>query len=239
MTTMPRALALETSGRIGSVALAEDGELVAEEQFPHGLQHAARIITVIDSLCRGAGWKPGDIEELYVSIGPGSFTGLRIGITAAKTLAMATGVKLVGVPSVRVLAENAPREARNVIIVLDAKRGQIFTARFERAGDESHEDDWMEVEPAHLDTLAGMLTRSPRPVFLLGEGLPFHIGSPSQTEPGVIPTASTAWQARASVVAHLGWQLARAGQFADPLTLSPLYVRPPEAQEKFEAASGA
>jgi tRNA threonylcarbamoyladenosine biosynthesis protein TsaB len=236
MTTMPRALALETSGRIGSVALAEDGRVLAEEQFPHGLQHAARIITVIDSLCRTAGWKPADLDELFVSIGPGSFTGLRIGITAAKTLAMATGVKLVAVPSVRVLAENAPPEAGNVIIVLDAKRGQIFTARFERAGPG---DDWIEVEPAHLDTLAAMLARSPRRVYLLGEGLPFHVGSPSQTEPGVILTPSTLWQAKASVVAHLGWQLARNGHFADPLTLAPFYVRPPDAQEKFDAAGGA
>src|SRR5688500_5180312 len=133
---MARGVAIETSGRVGSVAVVRDGTTVAEEQFPHGLQHAAQIVPIIDRLTRAQGWSPRDVEELYVSIGPGSFTGLRISVTLAKTMALATGVKLVAVPTVRVLAENAPPEARHLVIVLDAKRDQIFTARFERgAGD--------------------------------------------------------------------------------------------------------
>src|SRR4051812_29443518 len=119
---MPRALAVDTSGRIGSVAVVDNGHVLAEERFAHGLQHAAMILPIIDSLTRAQGWAPRDVEELYVSAGPGSFTGLRIGITLAKTMALATGVKLVAVPSVRVLAENAPPGATDLIIVLDAKR---------------------------------------------------------------------------------------------------------------------
>ena len=79
-----RALAIETSGRIGSVALAEDGNTLAEDTFPHGLQHAARIIPAIDALCKQLHWPAADLKEIYVSAGPGSFTGLRIGITLAK-----------------------------------------------------------------------------------------------------------------------------------------------------------
>ncbi|HXE54444.1 MAG TPA: tRNA (adenosine(37)-N6)-threonylcarbamoyltransferase complex dimerization subunit type 1 TsaB, partial [Tepidisphaeraceae bacterium] len=105
---MPRGLAIETSGRISSVAIVEDGRVLGEDQFPHGLQHAAEIIPRIDRLCRSHDWAPADLRELYVSAGPGSFTGLRIGITLAKTLALATGAKIVAVPSVRVLARNAP-----------------------------------------------------------------------------------------------------------------------------------
>src|SRR3954467_10077441 len=130
---MPRGLAVETSGRAGSLAIAEDGHVLAEEQFSHGLKHAAGIIPIIDRLCASRGWKPADIEEIYVSAGPGSFTGLRVGITVAKTLAFATGAKLVAVPSGRVIAHNAPPEASNVMIVLDAKRDQIFTARYSRS----------------------------------------------------------------------------------------------------------
>jgi tRNA threonylcarbamoyladenosine biosynthesis protein TsaB len=221
MTSVIHALALETSGRIGSVALVEDGGVVAEEQFPHGLQHAARIIVAIDSLCRARGRQPKDLAELYVSIGPGSFTGLRIGVTVAKTLALATGLKIVAVPTVVVLAENAPKEARHLIVVLDAKRGQIFTARFEQT-----DSGWTQREPAHLDTLAAMLERSPRPVHLLGEGLPYHAGGDG------VATPPESWRARAGAVAKLGWDLARRGMFADPLRLLPLYVRPPEAEEK-------
>lgn len=233
---MSRALAIETSGRIGSVAAVLDGRVVAEEQFEHGLAHAAHIIPMIDRLCAGQHWKPGDIQHLYVSAGPGSFTGLRIGITLAKTLALSTGVKLVAVPSVRVLAENAPQDATHLVIVLDAKRDQLFTARFERS---ASDDEWIEREPAHLDSLASVLDRSPRPVHLLGEGIPFHRKFIPTDDSTIIVTPEDCWRARAAAVAKIGMQLAAEGHFADPFTLTPIYIRRPEAEEKFEQRAAA
>ena len=231
---MPRALATETSGRLGSLALVEDGRVVAEDEFPHGLQHAAEIVVRIDRLCRERGWGPGDLRELYVSAGPGSFTGLRIGITLAKTFAFATGAKLVAVPTVRVLAANAPPEATNLVIVLDAKRDQIFTARFEREGGESG-GAWVEREAAHLDDLPSMLARSPRPVHLLGEGIPHHQKFIPPDDASVIVTPPELWRARAAAVADEGMRMAAAGQFTDPDHLSPIYIRRPEAEEKYVA----
>jgi len=227
-----RGLAIETSGRVGSIALVEDGRVVLEDCFPHGLQHAAGIIPMIDRLRGSFGWAVSDFAEVYVSAGPGSFTGLRIGITLAKTLSLARGVKIVSVPSAEVLARNAPADARHLIIVLDAKRGQIFTARFTRHA------DWTIDEPAHLDDLTSMLARAPRPVHLLGEGIPFHEQFIPRHDPAVIVTAPETWRARAGVVATLGWARARRGEFADPLKLAPLYVRKPEAEEKWEANHG-
>lgn len=223
---MPRAISIETSGRIGSIAVVDDGNVLTEEQFPHGLQHAAQIIPIIGRLTDSVAWKPKDVDELYISAGPGSFTGLRIAVTLGKTLAMATGVKLVAVPTVQALALNAPSEARHLIIVLDAKRDQIFTARFAGGA---------EVEPAHLDTLAGMLSRAPRPVHLLGEGIPYHQKFISTNDSNVIICPPESWRARAAAVAQIGSELARAGQFANPLTLTPIYIRKPEAEEKFES----
>jgi tRNA threonylcarbamoyladenosine biosynthesis protein TsaB len=231
---MPRALAIETSGKTGSVALVDGTGAIEEAEFPHGLQHAAGLIPLIDELCNQRGWKPNDLEEVYVSAGPGSFTGLRIGITLAKTLAFATGVKLVAVPTMRVLVENAPSDARHAVVVLDAKRDQIFTARFERV-----DQRWVEREGPHLDNLKAMLERSPRPVYLLGEGIPFHQQHvpPGSTE--IIATPAESWRARASVLAQIGADLARAGNFADPFRLEPIYIRMPEAQEKLEAKESA
>jgi tRNA threonylcarbamoyladenosine biosynthesis protein TsaB len=231
---MPRAIAVETSGRIGSVALAQDGRVLDEETFPHGLQHAAHLLPIIDRLCRARQWRPTDVEHLYVSAGPGSFTGLRIGITLCKTIAFATGAKVVAVPSVRVLAENAPPDSRDLIIVLDAKREQIFTARFHR---DDPGDDWTEAEPAHLDSLAAMLARAPRPVYLLGEGIPYHRAFIPQSDDGIVVTSEDAWRARAASVAKLGWPLAQRGEFADPYRLTPVYIRRPEAEEKADAAA--
>jgi tRNA threonylcarbamoyladenosine biosynthesis protein TsaB len=227
---MSRGVAIETSGRIGSVAIVRDGAILAEDQFPHGLQHAAQIVPILDRLTRAHGWRPREVEELYVSAGPGSFTGLRIGVTLAKTMALATGVRLVAVPSVRVLVENAPPEARHVVIVLDAKRDQIFTARFER---DTLSAAWIEREPAHLDSLVTMLERAPRPVHLIGEGIPYHEKFLTTNDPTVIATRADAWRARAAAVAKIGMEMAARGEFADPFTLTPFYIRRPEAEEKF------
>jgi len=224
-----RALALETSGRIGSVAAVADGMVVAEERFAHGLQHAAQIVPILDRLTKAQGWSPRDVQELYVSAGPGSFTGLRIAVTLAKTMSLATGVKLVAVPTVRVLVENAPPDATHAIIVLDAKRDQIFTARFERVGPK-----WVEREPAKLDSLTAMLDRSPRPVHLLGEGIPYYEKFIPQNDPTVVVTSPDLARARAGVVATIGHAMARRGEFTDAQRLAPIYIRRPEAEEKWE-----
>jgi tRNA threonylcarbamoyladenosine biosynthesis protein TsaB len=224
-----RALAIETSSRLGSVALAEDGNTLAQDTFPQGLQHAARIIPAIDALCRELHWTSTDLREIYVSAGPGSFTGLRIGITLAKTLSLATRAALVAVPSVRVLVENAPPDAKNVIIVLDAKRDQIFTASFTRAP-----DGWTELEPAHLGTLPAILAKSPRPVHLIGEGIPYHRKFIPQNDPQIFLTEESQWRPQAKIVATLGWQMARANKFTDAMHLRPIYIRKPEAEEKLD-----
>jgi tRNA threonylcarbamoyladenosine biosynthesis protein TsaB len=222
-----RALAIETSASIGSVALAENGQVLREQTFPHGLQHAARIIPAIDSLCQELNWTSRQFPEIYVSAGPGSFTGLRIGITLAKTLAFATGAKIAAVPTVRVIAENAPADARNLIVLLDAKRDQIFTASFTRSA-----EGWKTVEPAHLATLPEILTRAPRPVHLIGEGIPYHRKFIPPTDSEVKIVDESLWRPQAAVVASLGWQMARQNQWTDPMSLLPIYIRRPEAEEK-------
>lgn len=227
------ALALETSGRLGSVAILRDGALVEERTYPHGLQHAAAIVPMLDALCRDHSIAPKQLKEIYISIGPGSFTGLRVGVTLAKTLAFSTGAKIVSVPSVDVLVENLPAESTNAIIVLDAKRGQIFTARYER----NSEGDWINVEPAHLDTLTAMLARSPRPVHLIGEGVPYHRAS-IPDEAGVVIADESRWLPSAAVVGRIGHASACSGDFTDPFRLVPTYVRLAEAEEKRLIAEG-
>jgi tRNA threonylcarbamoyladenosine biosynthesis protein TsaB len=225
-----RALAIETSGSAGSLAIVEPGQILAQETFPHGLKHAAQMLPRLDALLRLRGWKPDHIEEIYVSVGPGSFTGLRIGITLAKTIALAVGAKLVAVPSPRVLAENAPPEALHLLIVLDARRGSVFTARYQRI-----DHAWTELEPAHLDRLTEALARAPRPVHLLGEGLSVHT---PPIDPGIVVTERALWMPAAATVARLGAAMARAGDFTAPDALVPLYLRQSEAEEKWEKQAG-
>ena len=231
---MPRALAVETSGRTGSLALVNDGAVLREEQFSHGLRHAAAIVPIIDRLCRQQGWSPGDVEEIYVSAGPGSFTGLRVGVTVAKTLAFATGAAVVAVPTADVLARNAPAGWENAVIVLDAKRDQVFTATFVNDGTGRPGAR----EPARLDALTAALARAERPVHLIGEGIPFHQKFIPADDPAIIVTPPDLWRARAAAVAEVGYRLARGGHWTEPDRLTPFYVRKPEAEEKYDLAQG-
>ena len=96
---------------------------------------------------------------------------------------------------------------------------------------------WAVAEPAHLDSLPEMLGRSPRPVHLIGEGIPYHAKFLGKEDASVIVTPEDTWRARAEAVAEIGWAMARAGQFTDAQSLTPLYIRKPEAEEKFEAAA--
>jgi tRNA threonylcarbamoyladenosine biosynthesis protein TsaB len=223
-------LAIETSGRDGSVAAVRGGRVVDERTFPHGLAHAAGLIQLIDDVVRAQGKTPRDVGRFYVSVGPGSFTGLRIGVTAVKTIAMVTGARIVPVPTPLVLAMNAPAEACHVIIVLDAKRGQIFTARYERAG-----VGWIEQEPPRLASLAVALGTSPRPVHLIGEGIPYHEPFLPVDRDGIIITPRPLWRARAAAVAELGLERGNSGLFVEPDQLVPVYIRRPEAEEKWDA----
>jgi tRNA threonylcarbamoyladenosine biosynthesis protein TsaB len=225
---MPLALAIETSGRVGSLALIEDRQIIGEDSFPHGLRHAADMIPRIDSLLRQRKFQPRQIETLFVSVGPGSFTGLRIGITLAKTFALATGAKLVAVPSLAVLAENAPAEARHLLVVLDARRGKIFSARFEKV-----QNLWIERDPGDLGEIGEALRRAPRPLFLLGDGISFHRAAIPPTEPDLFITPESLWTPHVAAVAQIGLKLADAGRFTPPDQLLPIYMRPPEAAEKW------
>jgi tRNA threonylcarbamoyladenosine biosynthesis protein TsaB len=227
-----RALAIETSGRSGALALIEDDRIVAEETFPQGLKHAAEMLPRLDAMLRGRAWLPRELGQLYVSVGPGSFTGLRIGITLAKTLAMVSGAKVAAVPSMRVLAENAPVDAIHLLVLLDARRGSVFAARYEKVA-----GGWAEREPAHLDQLSLALSRAPTPIYMLGEGLRIH---QLPVDPTIIATAPQLWEPQVSHVARLGMAMARAGEFVGEDLLAPLYLRASEAEEKWaERKSGA
>lgn len=229
-------LAIETSSRIGSLALCNGPAILAERSFAHGLQNAAKVLPLIDELCRERGVGPGDLDEIAVSIGPGSFTGLRIGVTLAKTLAFATGAKLIAVPTLPVIASNAPaedaRDARSpwVMPILDAKRDQVFAAIYRRAG---HALD--EVEPPQLVHLPEVLARSPRPLLVLGEGISHHRRHLDAVQGDVAVAPEDLWWPRAATVAHLAQHLRQQGAYADPFKLTPLYIRKPEAQERMEA----
>ena len=131
-----RILALETSGSSGSVAALEGTQLILEQPLASGSRSAQSLAPGIDALLAEVGWSVGQIDLLAVTQGPGSFTGLRIGITTAKALAYAVGGQVIGVNTLEVIARQAPpgraapAKQQTLWTVLDAQRGELFAARF-------------------------------------------------------------------------------------------------------------
>jgi tRNA threonylcarbamoyladenosine biosynthesis protein TsaB len=132
-----RVLAIETSGPRGSVALLEGDALVVGLEHDQPNAHAERILPMVEQALATAGFDKGSLERVAVGIGPGSFTGLRVGIALAEGLALGLDRPLVGVASLRAMAASAPAtESRIRIPVLDAGRAEVFVAAYAADGKE-------------------------------------------------------------------------------------------------------
>ena len=220
-----RGLALETTSRRGEVALVEHGRVVSAEAFQTGLKHTAQLLPLVDRLCAARRWAPRAISEIYVSAGPGAFTGTRIGVTFAKTFAFAAGARVVAVPTPRVVVENAPPEATRALVVVDARRGKTWVQAFNRSP-----LGWEPAGESVLAALSEILAREQRPIWLIGEGIAYHSEQIDGNDKGIVICPDH--QPRAQVVASIGWSMARRGAVTDPFLLVPIYVRRPEAEEK-------
>lgn len=224
------ALAFETSSVWGSVVLGRGGEIVGTRTFSAPRRHAVEFISIIDVLCRAGSVEPAAVEHVYVSAGPGSFTGLRIGITAARTIALATGARVVAVPSLEVVAQNAaqaPVPPEHVAVILDAKRRRVYAATFAHLGEK-----YVPVtEPAEVDP-AEFLAKQDPSCAVLGEGVQYHQAAVDASRLTVLP--DPLYRPRAETVYRLAIERAAQGRFDDPRALTPIYIRLPEAQEKWE-----
>lgn len=223
-------VAIETSGRRGSVALARGAEVLREVTFSGDLRHAVELLPSLDALCRGCGIAADEIRDCYVSGGPGSFTGVRIGMTVARTLGVIASVRVVRVPTLDVIAQNALQVAdrpEHVGVVLDAKRGHVYAGAYRLCGDRYEPT----TDPAEIAPRMFFM-QLPRPAALIGEGCAFV--SDAVAEGGLQVLPEDLHRARAGVVHRLGYARAVAGDFDDPMRLIPIYVRRPEAEEVWE-----
>jgi tRNA threonylcarbamoyl adenosine modification protein YeaZ len=118
--------ALDTSTALGSVALFEDDRLVAEEARRVSNAHGEALLPMVDATFARAGWKPTDVERWCVGIGPGSFTGVRIGVATAKGIVLGTGASIVGVGSLEALAAMVPDQSKPIVAAVPAIRGELY-----------------------------------------------------------------------------------------------------------------
>ncbi len=164
-----KILSIDTTAIAGSVALTEDEEAVAQEQQDSRGTHSEKLIAAVDRLLREAGWDRADVEAVAVAIGPGSFTGLRIGLAAAKGFALALGLPIAGASSLRSLAINGRGFEGIVAPLIDARRGEIYAAAF-RVGTGSGMEEAMGECVLPPDALVERLAEMDGDLLLVGDG---------------------------------------------------------------------
>jgi tRNA threonylcarbamoyladenosine biosynthesis protein TsaB len=221
-------LAIETSGRYGSVATL-DGEtsqarLIRQSALGDGQRTAQALAPALRELLRAAGWSPQSLDLIAVAVGPGSFTGLRIGVTTAKTLAYAVGAQVLGINTLAALAEQAPPAAGPLWTILDAQRQELFAARF--APDNGTLSTGCDTTIVSQDAWLAGLQPGDRVT-----GPPLRRLAPRLPK-GVIAVPEEHWQPMATSVGQVAWQAYQAGQRDDVWKLVPHYYRPSYAEEK-------
>ena len=230
MPDRPYNLAIETSGKSGSVTLGKNDDLIDTAQLPHKRRHNVELLPTIDTLCKQHNLTPNHIGQVYVSLGPGSFTGLRVGITTAKMLALASNIKLFGIPTLDVLAQNAPADTQHVAVCLNLKHNTVHSAAYLRDN-----EAWSTIIKPQLRTMPELLDTCPRPISIIGDPLP---QLPDQLAQDVAILNPSYAVGQSQAVWHLGRLAAKTRNPDDPMTLAPLYIREPEAVELWNRRYG-
>lgn len=221
-------LAIDTSTHRAAIAVqTRDGATHVATPDPTQ-RHGRNLIPVLRDLLGAAGLAVADLDAVAVGLGPGSYTGLRIGLTAAKTLAYTTGCPLVGLDSLEVIAQNAPADEPRVSIIADAQRGDLYVADFVRSAPAAL---LVRVTPTRIAAAADWSSGLTEPTLVLGPGLE-RLASP-------LPQTARPAAAESSWPEGLGLlRLARAswlaGQRDDPMFLEPRYLRRSAAEEQWE-----
>jgi len=234
-----RLLAVDTSTLTGAVALLDRGRAVGESRLSLAVTHGERLLSTVDALLRAARWQLADVDAFAVAIGPGSFTGLRIGVSTVKSLAFATARPVAGVPTLEGLAWALPYCAYAVCPVLDAKKGEVYAALYRTIdGEPATLRSACAIAPdALVEAVAG---DTPGPVVFVGDGVAAIeaaalrvLGSRARFAPAGLRLTS------AVAVGELGARALARGEAADVEALVPLYLRPSEAELARERGVGA
>ncbi len=217
-------LALETSTSLGSLALLDDNNIVWEAWLPRAQRTTESFAATLETGLAAVAWAPTDIQLVAVTCGPGSFTGLRIGVTAAKFYAYATGAALVAVNTLDVLVDQLPDDVTLACALMDAQRGQFFAATYVRAPG----GVWSSDQACDVVGRQELADRLPPRTLLTGPGL---AKTPADWLPECPRSDPDVWTPRAAYVGCRALRAFQAGVRTDIWQLRPEYYRPSYAEE--------
>lgn len=219
-------LAVDTAGKTAGVAVFQDGRLLYECCLNAGLTHSETLLPLVDTALRLTGLTPADIDLYGVNAGPGSFTGLRIGLAAVKGLAFARSTPCAPVSTLEALAACHVGEG-TVLCALDARRAQVYWAAFDLATHARLTED----AAAAVDSLAELVKSCKKPLFFVGDGAALCYNKYGR-EPGVIEAPAPLRGPRAAGVGLVAARMAADGLAVPPAQLLPRYHRLSQAERE-------
>jgi tRNA threonylcarbamoyl adenosine modification protein YeaZ len=216
-------LAIDTSTDTASLALVQDSEILAELNWRCGQNHTTTLLPYLVSLLSQTGFELGCIRSIVVAKGPGSYNGLRVGISTAKGLALSLGVPIVGISTLEVAAYQHAETGLPVCPVSSAGRGEIAAAVYQMKG-----GSWQPIISEHITTIEVLCARIERKTIFCGE-LSASICDQlrKQLRQKAIIVSPAARLRRAGFLAELGQRRLMAGDLDSPAALSPVYLRRP------------
>jgi tRNA threonylcarbamoyladenosine biosynthesis protein TsaB len=225
-TPQPRVLIIETSDRVGQVATAAGPTLLQVRTLPEARRHARDLAPAVAEVLAAQGWRPRDVDAVVVSRGPGSYTGLRVGIMSAKTFAHATGCRLLGIDTFLAVASQTPANLPCVDVLADAQQDKVYFQPFARSG-----ETWSPTAALLVCPFADWLLARDPAAAVTGPGLAKWL---DRLPPEIVRLAPDAWHPTPASLVRLGMGRLANGDKDDPLSMEPIYLRPSAAEEQWQ-----
>jgi tRNA threonylcarbamoyladenosine biosynthesis protein TsaB len=220
-----KILGIDTSSKFLSIALSEDEDIIKEESILLDRRQSSELIPKIEELIKISKTSINKIDVFIIGLGPGSFTGLRIGVSAIKGFGIATGKPCIGVPSIDAIAFNAGETAMDIIPIIDAKRSQVYAAIYRRkAGQLARLSDYMVV------SIARLFKKTKVKSVFLGDGVSLYKDNISSANKKTIFLEEQNWYPRARNLIKIGFSKIRKSRKTDFKSLTPLYLYPEDCQ---------
>jgi tRNA threonylcarbamoyladenosine biosynthesis protein TsaB len=226
-----KILGIDTSTSCGSIGLIDDQSVISDYLLNIPVTHSERLLGAIELVLKEARFAIEDLDGWAISLGPGSFTGLRIGVSTVKGLALATRKPVTGVSTLDVLASQVSSTPYLICPILDARKGEVYTAfyRYGEGNELIRQSDYRAIKPEDL------LKKIKERTLFIGDGVKTYGNYLRDSLPSsVLFSPDQLNVPHGSAVAKLGLELLRRGEYLDLPTFTPLYVRPSEAEIKWQ-----
>lgn len=223
-------LAFETSAKAAGVALLEKGRLLGESYQNSGLTHSQTLLTMAEALLANCGKTPDAVTAVAVAAGPGSFTGVRIGVAAAKGFAWGKEIPCYGVSTLEAMAEGLGVWDGYVVPTMDARRSQTYTAIFHAQGGKLTRI--LEDCAISFEELGEKLKKLEKPIFLVGDGAVLCYNMLQEAVPNLVLPPEHKQHPRGVGVALLAQRMLEAGLPGDGAGLTPNYLRLSQAERE-------